>query len=466
MSTDLQHTTRRLRLEYGIIFLIVLGIGMRLANGRATAAGPQQDDARVLHYGDTVDGTLHPTHNLWTFTGKAADVITLEMESEQIDCYLELYDPLGEWLTSSDDEGEGYNARIFAFTLPMDGEYQVLADSMPRGGSGAFRLTLRQESLSLPRTLTYGEQVVARLNITENATGDDWTFDGKAGEVITVTMNSDALDAYLEIYDSAGNRLMVDDDGGRDYENGLFNARISAFRLPTDDTYTLRASQSYRGSGVYVLTLRLADVVEQGALALGEAVTGELSSVDGDSWTLSVETDQPLFFDVVSLTVEPILTIYTPDGELVIEARPELYFQRTQALLARMPSAGDYRLMVRTASGKTGDYTLRVQALAMQGVLVEGEPQTATLANSLGDLWAFEAARGDTISINVESDEFDMFLTLHDPAGVWIASDDDSGEGRNATLRNWEIEQSGTYIVLIRSYDAAGTGVYTVRLDN
>ncbi len=82
---------------------------------------------------------------------------------------------------------------------------------------------------------------------------DQWTYDGRAGEKIKITMKSAAFDAYLLLARQNGQgveNLVQDDDGA-----GGTNARIS-FELPADGTYLVLANSFEKdAAGAYTLVI-------------------------------------------------------------------------------------------------------------------------------------------------------------------------------------------------------------------
>ncbi len=98
--------------------------------------------------------------------------------------------------------------------------------------------------------IQYNETV--QSEIAENATEEQWEFDGHTGDLILIDMRADGsnLDTYLTLLDPFGNPLLSDDDSGE----GL-NSRIGPYRLPSDGIYTILAGR-YGGSGGYLLELK------------------------------------------------------------------------------------------------------------------------------------------------------------------------------------------------------------------
>lgn len=82
------------------------------------------------------------------------------------------------------------------------------------------------------------------------------------------------------------------------------------------------------------------------------------------------------------------------------------------------------------------------------------------------DRYFYNGRRGDRIQVTMESGDFDAFLLLFRAGASGaekLAEDDDGAGGSNAQI-TYEIQESGTYIVVANSYDASGSGAYTIRL--
>jgi hypothetical protein len=81
-------------------------------------------------------------------------------------------------------------------------------------------------------TLSIGDAVTDAL-----AAGDTdlWTFNGEAGQIVTISMSSDPVDTYLELFGPDGEGLTYNDD----FEG--FNSQITSFELPASGEYTIAA---------------------------------------------------------------------------------------------------------------------------------------------------------------------------------------------------------------------------------
>lgn len=197
--------------------------------------------------GDTVEGSI-PSNgvDVWYFDAQEGQNVSITMEaiSSDLDPYLELYDEMDSLLISDDDSGEGLNAAIRAFRIPQDGRYYIHASAFR--GQGDYALSLNFVEIEV-HEIRYGETVDGILASGEQ---HEWEFEGRAGDIVTISLESGEFDCFLELRGPAGNRLITDDDSGEG-----FNSLIESFELPEDGAYRIVARAFGSGSGAYTLSL-------------------------------------------------------------------------------------------------------------------------------------------------------------------------------------------------------------------
>ena len=88
------------------------------------------------------DGSYFQWH---TFTGKAGEVITIELNSSEFDAYLILMDPQFKGIAKNDNRGKVSNAKI-TITLPTTGTYTVIVKAFEKGQQGSYTLSWREAS--------------------------------------------------------------------------------------------------------------------------------------------------------------------------------------------------------------------------------------------------------------------------------------------------------------------------------
>ena len=95
---------------------------------------------------------------------------------------------------------------------------------------------------------------------------DSYTFSGKAGQRIIITLTSQAFDPYLILLDANGDSLSQNDDGGSSAD-----ARID-YTLPADGKYAIYVNSfGSNGSGTYSLSLQAAPAPPIAATAASPA---------------------------------------------------------------------------------------------------------------------------------------------------------------------------------------------------
>ena len=101
------------------------------------------------------------------------------------------------------------------------------------------------------------------------------------------------------------------------------------------------------------------------------------------------------------------------------------------------------------------------QEWSVNGVLKDNDEILSD--GSYFQLHTFSGEAGETIAIEVSSSEFDSYLIVLDPEENKIAEDDDGGEGNQAKV-TISLTISGTYTVIVTSYEAEETGSYQLRV--
>lgn len=237
-------------------------------------------------------------------------------------------------------------------------------------GLGRFQepQTVALNDPPLSATLEQGDNVLPM----DNSLFDAYTFEGKAGEQVSIEMSSGEINPYLILLSPTGAEVAQDDDSGGDK-----NAKIIV-QLPESGTYTLIAN-SYGGgeSGAYSLTVQT---------AASDAI-------------------------VPSENATTTTTILQESGEL---------------------QAGD-----------------------------------STLPNdgSLFDIYSFEGEAGQTVTITLESEEFDTYVILIDADGSAVAQNDDASEGNTNSHLRFSLPYTGQYQIIVNSYDKTGLGRYTLSVE-
>jgi hypothetical protein len=228
--------------------------------------GTGPENARLIDYGDALNGTLDDEQFTRTFyfDARRGDVITATLTAGEgnLDPVLRLLDGDQVELAQDDDSGGDQDARIAAFSAPYAGRYYLVA-TRNNGASGrttgAFTLALNgRAGIVGGRALEMVYDYTVSGQLDSATVSEEYVFVGSEGDAIRVTMEraSGDLDALVTLYDDERKQIAFDDDSGGDQ-----NALISSFTLPRDGLYILVASRFDRElgttSGAYLLTLDL-----------------------------------------------------------------------------------------------------------------------------------------------------------------------------------------------------------------
>lgn len=143
-----------------------------------------------------------------------------------------------------------------------------------------------------------------------------------------------------------------------------------------------------------------------------------------------------------------------------------------------LPVDGLYVIIANSyAGGQEGRYSLRLRELAQgrstpppatasqyilrqEGQLTTGD-EVAT-DDSLFDRYPFEGIGGQSVTITLESGEFNTYLALMDAAGEILAQNNDiAANNTNSQIRS-TLPNTGTYYVIVNGYTLQDRGRYTL----
>lgn len=189
---------------------------------------------------------------------------------------------------------------------------------------------------------------------------------------VTIRMSSDAVDAYLELYDGQGNVVAVDDD---DISGDGPNSALRVF-MPAGN-YFLAAS-SFDPGEVGAYTLSSQDLPGNVNCQLpwvvpNLAIDGQISATDcadggyySDIYAVVLQAGQRLNLSMTSTVLDPYLIVFDASGNVM--AQDDDSGTGLDAQLSYVaPATGVYLIDAGTSStGETGAYTLTVQRVTAQ----------------------------------------------------------------------------------------------------
>lgn len=313
----------------------------------------------------------------WTFTGRAGQVVRLDVRTQLFDPYVLLLHE-GMPVDSNDDGGEGTNARL-TVSLPGNGRYTAVVSAYTQGRSTgrydiALALATAPAGAGQVARITPGQSVSGRLEAGDRTRGEggayeDWfEFEGRAGQQVTMEMRSPDFDTYLELHDAAGAVLAQDDDGLDGTDSFIMTS------LPANGRYRIvaRSFGESAATGLYDLALAVAAPAAPagrlGELRVGQTVGGRLEygdSVLGDStyadiYLYRAESDGNIAVELSSSDFDAYLILRDADGR-TIATDDDGASSGTNALIIASVAAGrTYRILANSFGTERSTGTYRV----------------------------------------------------------------------------------------------------------
>ena len=246
----------------------------------------------VVRVGETVTGALTSSDSLYPdnsyfkfyqFTAPAGQPITIDLASDDFDPVLIVRGDDLEKSVINDDGGPGCSSRV-SRAFPSRGPYRLLvnATASPERQTGRFTLSVTQGSKPVqaeghtdcPRdgnaassapaaartdhSITIGQTrqgTLTRDDVllrSDSTYAQPWTIQGRAGQTVTIDLESDAFDAYMFLRGPgiSGGRDFQDDDSG-----GNCHARLTA-TFPKDGEYEIDVNTAdHYATGSFTLSV-------------------------------------------------------------------------------------------------------------------------------------------------------------------------------------------------------------------
>ena len=338
-------------------------------------------------------------------------------------------------------------------------------DSTTRIGIAAIELNLIElEQLPDGRLSILLEKIDARDHklvsgyeeVAEIEDETEWTFEGQAGQIVTIRMNEagSGFDTFLTLLGPDGKALIEDDNSGGDR-----NSKIDRFILPETGSYTIIPRSLDTDTGFYRLSL----MVRRSAVELGDKpIIGKLE--DKRVWSLEGQAGQivTIAMDEEQSSIDPFLTLVGPNGQILAADDNSGRDVNSKIDHFILPETGSYTIIPRSLDTDTGAYRLSLKKAVTQPLKL-GETGSGRIGDDI--VWTFEGQTGQimTIRMNEAGSGFDSFLTLLGPDAQALIEDDNSGGDRNSKINRFILPETGSYTIIPRSLDT-DTGAYRVSL--
>jgi hypothetical protein len=484
----------------------------------------------------------------YVYTGRAGEQLTVTLRSSDFDAFVMVDDPNGPMRDTDDDSGGGLDSEL-SVTLPHSGEYLIVANSVAGGATGRYTMTVRSGGAGgagyqgggtgggegtitdlgrrTLRTLTSGQTVNGRfgpgsfVRSDDNTYADGYAYNGRAGETITIRMQSSAFDSWVVLDDPNGPLQEFDDDGGGGNNSAL------TITLPHAGRYVIVANQVSRSSGAYTLSVTsggggggnvgggqpggtgtIADLGRRSlrSLSNGQSVNGRLGpgsflrsddNTWADGYAYNARAGETVTFSMESRDFDSWLVVDDPNGPLR-EHDDDSGGGRDAELTVTLPHAGRYVIVANEVSRQAGSYTLRVTSggggggnddddapasgggadfrglnrrtlpRLQAGQIINGQLSRSDFRRNDGsyaDVFVYQGRAGERLTLTLASADFDAWLVLDEPDGPFEEHDDDSAGGNNSRL-SVRLPTTTTYLIVVNSVSPNATGGYRLSVQS
>ncbi|MEP7284675.1 MAG: PPC domain-containing protein [Chloroflexota bacterium] len=449
---------------------------------------PEQERlvAGPLRYNQSVGGVFTAQHNAdsWVFTGTQGDVISIALEYERGDKFngaFQLRSENGLTLAQEADVSNGLGARIENVLLPFSGSYTLFVGNPAPTykGTGVYSLSVDlrdSKARSMGSILHYGQQGQGELFVDDAV--DTWVFAARAGDVVKIA--AQAQDQYLnlslDLRNSAGILLASIQS---DSTNKSGSARVNDFKITANGVYVVTVGGGpQKTTGSYLLSLDntpppLAetatlnyDDIKEGLIADDRASQVYIfTGRQGDTVSAKAVSE-------AGSTLAATLAIQDSDNQLLVQVDSN---GTDGAVIPnfKLPRTGLYTLVVSRylgAQGHTiGRFTVNLKGTPedhpIKGNVEYGKQAIGRLnAETPVERINFNGKAGDVVGIvsRATSGDLDTQLSLEDPTGAVLASNDDT-DGPNANIVEALLPADNTYTIVISSNgkkDVVSSGNY------
>lgn len=336
--------------------------------------------------------------------------ITINLTSDAIDSYVQIYDENGDLVDFNDDSNGSFNSQITisglapryvvrarafgevegSYTLEAVSNDGIFVDLQPIGSGNAGVTSPLQASLS-------GQLTATDAAGSNGIYYDDYQLNFSRGQSVTIDLTSTELDTFLYVYEN-GVEIASNDD-----VPDSRNSRVT-FTPSPGNNYVVRASSYFQQEGSYTLDASSNGVVsfspvggQQFGLPVQASLPGQLSNSDVseegkfyDDYVLVATDTDPIVIDVTG-DFDTYVAIYDVDGRLVgsdddsgdgLNSRLEFTPEKDASYGVRVTTYG---------ANVTGSYTL--QASSTEQVSLDVFRPTAATG---GDTGGGDTGGGDT----------------------------------------------------------------------
>ncbi len=399
---------------------------------------------------------------------RAGDLFRIQMAfqadgpSEQLD----LYDPSGNLLTSSVQNGPGAN--VLQWPISELGVYTIVAAAEGGTTTGFYGISFQNDNRpACASIVSCGEEVNSLFPL---AGIEAFSFQANQNDSLRIQLQflDESKTPSIQLFDPTGNPLVsfIAQDGEQ--------VVLTYDDLPQSGNYVVLVTEATgQESGFFGISFQL--LAESCALAVDcqTDAEGAISSPAGmEAFSLAAEAGDTLLVQLRYETEDiiPALYLYSPDGSLldsIVGTANELLVFSFEGL----PVTGNYLVLASSPSKTTpGDFGISFQLFNTNSctkpflttgcedsdfVSIKGlaEMQTYTFSGDSGEFVAFQ--------LEPSTAEFSGSLRLYDPQGKLI-QEAMAAAGELAQIAPFALPETGNYILIVSEAEGDDTGIHSL----
>jgi hypothetical protein len=334
-------------------------------------------------------------YDVWRFAALPGHRYVVTLRSAAFDAFLAVGRSVGPACDAcaTDDDGAGGTDAFVEYTGARGGTYEIRANSYDEHATGPYELLLEDAGTAedpapiAARPIVLNQRVEGELARGDGkdhgrSYSDTYTYRGRAGETIVITLSSPDFDARLDfgkVNLGACRALDRDDDGGEGTdarltvtlpEDGEYHVHVGSSQAGQRGRYTLLVARGTQAGvvidGVPAQVVSVPSPIEAGETVEGELKAGDARADDGSfyqAWLYRGRAGETLTIRMQPSDFDAYLAI----GRTVQDAWTELEVNddgpegTNSELTVTLPRNGEYVIRANAfQAGQTGRYTLRV----------------------------------------------------------------------------------------------------------
>lgn len=207
--------------------------------------------------------------DLYRFDGVEGNSLTLQLDSDDFDTYLSVFDPSGYLLVSNDDSdlyGDAYYSSSVGLYVDVPGTYMVVVTGYSQYDLGAYELQLMGGGFSAAdaETIAVPNMVSDELQPTDPPVPGGWAMSAPSKAygfslaqptVLRLDATSNDFDTYLYLFDAAGFMVAENDDADYSEASDYDTSSTIMMLLQPGDYVVYVSSWSADGVGAFDLAI-------------------------------------------------------------------------------------------------------------------------------------------------------------------------------------------------------------------